>query len=86
MVLAIGSLCTSFFLPQFSEVTAPALQVTHVKDVLPKREEVTKRERGERGAKAEKKKKSQAGLSLGTRNTWWNLGTTKIGMIFHDHS
>ena len=58
-----------FFLPQFSEVTAPALQVTHVKDVLPKREEVTKRERGERGAKAEKKKKSQAGLRV------WELGT-----------
>lgn len=34
-------------------------KVTHVKDVLPRREEV-KRERGERGAKAEKKKKSQA--------------------------
>ena len=65
MYLAVGSQnAPRFFASMFR--TPPAVQVTHVKDVLPKREELTKRERGERGdrerTKAEKKKKSQAGL------------------------
>ena len=39
-----------------------------------------------RGQSGKEEEVSGGPQSLGTRNTWWNLETTKIGMIFHDHS